>query len=101
MINANKVDYIKVQILENKDVNNFIGFDKYIAGIEYNEKSHRFTYGDIKYKNALDIINELDIKVKAFYNVLDNDNREVIYNEILLSIAELMFRLRVDLGLKS
>ena len=101
MINANKVDYIKVQILENKDISDLIDFDKYIASIEYNEKTYKFLYGGIKYKSASDIINELDIKVKSFYKVLDNDNKEVVYNEILLSIAELMFRLRLDLGLKS
>ena len=101
MINANKVDYIKVQILENKDVNSFIDFDKYIASIEFNEKTAKFLYGDIEYKSASDIVRDLYIKTKVFYKTLDKDNREVIYNEILLSIAELMFRLRVDLGLKS
>jgi hypothetical protein len=98
MINVNKVDYIKIQLLENRDVSYLSDFDKFIAGIEYNEKTHKFMYGDIKYKNALDIINELDIKIKAFYKVLDDNNKEVVYNEILLTIAELMFRLRVDLG---
>jgi hypothetical protein len=98
MINANKVDYVKVQILENKDVNNFIDFDKYIASIEFNEKTAKFLYGDIEYKSASDIVRDLYIKTKVFYKTLDKDNREVIYNEILLSIAELMFRLRVDLG---
>jgi hypothetical protein len=101
VINVNKVDYIKVQIVENRDTSYLSDYDKYISSVEFNQKTHRFTYGDIKYKNALDIINELDIKVKAFYNVLDNDNREVYYNEILLAIAELMFRLRIDLGVKS
>jgi len=101
MINVNKVDYIKVQLLENKDVSYLSDFDKYIAGIEYNEKSHRFTYGDIKYKNALDIVKDLYIKVKAFYKVMDDNNKEIYFNEILLNIAELMFRLRIDLGLKS
>jgi len=101
MINANKVDYIKVQILENKDISDLIDFDKYIASVEFNEKTYKFLYGNIKYKSALDIINELDIKVKSFYKVLDNDNKESYYNEILLTISELIFRLRLDFGLKS
>jgi len=98
MVNVNKVDYIKIQLLENRDVSYLSDFDKFIAGVEYNEKTHKFMYGDIKYKSALDIVKDLYAKVKVFYKVLDDNNKEAYYNEILLTISELMFRLRVDLG---
>jgi len=101
MVNVNKVDYIKVQIVENRDVSYLSDFDKYIAGIEYNEKTHRFTYGDIKYISFLDIVKDLYVKINAFYKVIDDNNKEIYFNEILLSVAKLMFRLRLDLGIKS
>jgi len=98
MINVSKVDYVKIQILENKDVSYLSDFDRYIAGVEYNEKTHRFTYGDIKDISGLDITKDLYTKIKAFYRTIDNNNKQSIYNEILLTISELIFRLRIDLG---
>jgi len=99
MITQQKIDYLKVQTAEFSDINYLSDYDKYIAGVEFNEKSFKFNYGDIKYKNANDIIKDLDIKVNALYRYIDKDNKQNAYNEILLTIAELIFRLRVDLGL--
>jgi len=98
MINNKKIDYIKVETLEFSDINYLSDFDRYTAGVEYNEKSFSFMYSNIRDINALDIIKGLYIKTKAFYKTLDNDNKQNAFNEILLSIAELIFRLRVDLG---
>ena len=98
MSTVNKVDYIKVQTLDYSGTNLLSDYNKFTAGVEYNEKSFSFMYGNIKDINGLDIIKDLYVKTRAFYKALDNGNKESIYNEILLTIAELIFRLRVDLG---
>jgi hypothetical protein len=100
MISAQKMDYLKVQTLEYSEINYLSDYDKYIAGIEYNEKSFKFNYGDIKYKSANDIVNDLEIKVNALYKYINADYKENAFNDILLTIAELIFRLRIDLGVK-
>jgi len=99
MVLVSKIDYIKVNTLKNMDINYLSDYDKYTAGVEFNEKSFSFMYSNVKDISALDIIKDLHIKVNAFYKVLNNDNKEIYFNEILLSIAELIFKLRVDLGL--
>ena len=96
-----KIDYIKVETLEFTDTNFLSDYDKFTANIEYNEKSFSFFYNNVKDIGGLDITKDLYVKIKAFYKALDNDNKQNIYNEILLSIAELIFRLRIDLGVKS
>jgi hypothetical protein len=101
MVMVNKVDYIKVNTLENKDINFLSDYDRFTAGVEYNEKSFSFFYSNVKDISGLDITKDLFIKVKAFYKTLNKDNKQNIYNEILLTMAELIFKLRIDLGVKS
>jgi len=100
MVVVKKVDYVKVQTLENMDTSFLSDYDKFTANVEYNEKGFSFFYNNIKDITGLDITKDIYVKIKAFYKTLDKDNKQYIFNEIMLNIAELIFRLRVDLGVE-
>jgi hypothetical protein len=93
-----KTDYIKVKTLNETEKTFCSDCDKFQSDIEYNGNHYSFYGYQIYDKSVSEIISDLDIKIKAFYKVINKDNKQNIYNEILLSIAELMFKLRVDLG---
>jgi hypothetical protein len=97
---AEKIDYLKVKTVNDNDILAFVDFDKYHADIEYNSNNYSLYGHQIDDKNAIDIVKDLGVKVDSFYRVINKDNKEVYFNEILLSIAELIFRLRIDLGVK-
>ena len=100
MVVVNKVDYIRVKTLENTDISYLSDYDRYNAGVEFNGKTFSFLYSNVKDISGLEITKDLYIKIKAFYKTLDKDNKQYIFNEIMLNIAELIFRLRVDLGVE-
>ena len=97
---AEKEDFIKIKTVNETDILTFIDYKKYHADIEYNGNTYSLYGYQIDDKNAIDIVKDLGVKVDSFYRVINKDNKEVYFNEILLSIAELIFRLRIDLGVK-
>jgi len=101
MVVIEKEDFIKVKTAKESDILIFVDYDKYSANVNYNGNTYSFYGYQINNINALDITKDLYTKIKAFYRTIDNNNKQSIYNEILLTISELIFRLRVDLGVKS
>jgi len=98
MVIVVKSDYVNVKVINEIDKTLCADCDKYSADIEYNNK-HYSLYGyNLSGKSANDIVKDLYVKVNALYRYIDNDNKQNAYNEILLTIAELIFRLRIDLG---
>ena len=98
MVIVVKSDYVNVKVINEIDKTLCADCDKYSADIEYNNK-HYLLYGyNLSGKSANDIVKDLYVKVNALYRYIDNDNKQNAYNEILLTIAELIFRLRIDLG---
>jgi len=95
---AEKEDIIKVKTFKEKDVLICGNCDKYNAVVDYNGNTHTFADYQINDKNANDIVKDLYVKVNALYRVLNSDNKEIYFNEVLLTIAELIFRLRRDIG---
>ena len=100
MVVIEKEDFIKVKTAKESDILIFVDYDKYSANVNYNGNTYSFYGYQINNINALDITKDLYTKIKAFYRTIDNNNKQSIYNEILLTISELIFRLRVDLGVK-
>jgi len=95
-----KVDYLKIKTLNENEPTFCADCDKYQADIDYNG-NHYSLYGyQINGKSANDILKDLDVKVNAFYRTINSNNKEIYFDEILLTIAELIFRLRIDLGVK-
>ena len=98
MVVVSKVDYIKVKVLNDTEKTFCYNCDKYQADIEYNGNNYYFYDYNISDKSASDIVKDLYVKVNALYRVLNSDNKEIYFNEVLLTIAELIFRLRRDIG---
>ena len=96
MVVVIKSDYVNVKVINEIDKTLCVDCDKYTAEIDYNNKHYSFYGYQINGKSANDILKDLDIKVNALYRYIDNDNKQNAYNEILLTIAELIFRLRID-----
>jgi len=98
MVVIEKEDILKIKVLNDLDKTICFNCDKYSAIVDYNNK-HYTVYGyQVNDKSASDMVKDLYIKVNALYKVINRDNKEVYFNEILLTVAELIFRIRIDLG---
>ena len=96
-----KVDYVRVKTLNEPEPTFCVNCDKYQSDIEYNGNHYSILGYQISDKSALDITKDLEIKISALYKVINNNNKEIYFDEILLTIAELIFKIRTDLGVKS
>jgi len=96
-----KTDYIRVKTLNEPEPTFCTDCNRYQADIDYNGNHYSFYGYQINGKNAKDIVKDLYVKVDSFYRAINDNNKEIYFDEILLTIAELIFRIRVDLGVKS
>ena len=101
MVVISKIDYVKVKTLNETETTFCVGCNKYQSDIEYNGNHYSILGYQIDNKSALDIVKDLEIKISAFYKTINDNNKEIYFDEILLSIAELIFKIRTDLGVKS
>ena len=95
-----KVDYVRVKTLNEVEQTFCSDCSKYQADIEYNGNHYSILGYQISDKSALDIAKDLQIKISALYKAINDNNKEIYFDEILLSIAELIFKIRTDLGVK-
>jgi len=100
MVVVSKVDYLRVKTVNEPEPTFCVDCDKYQGYVEYNGNNHSFFGYQVNGKSASDIVKDLDIKVSALYKVINDNDKEIYFNEILLTISELIFKIRTDLGVK-